>query len=70
MSEINGKAKMFLEYEIANNIWVGYIGWNRAQELLSHYFAWLVNRKYSKYLKYKQMKRLRAQEGKSCEKKN
>ena len=31
--------------------WFSYISWNWAQELAGKYIAWIVNRKYARYLR-------------------
>jgi len=47
-----------LDYEIANSPIAGYVSIGWMQEILSDYYAWKVNRKYSKYEHFMKMKKV------------
>lgn len=47
-----------LYYEVSASWWSGWIGNDFLQGLVAKYFAWKVNRKYNRYLRSLELRRL------------
>lgn len=51
-----------LDYEIMASWWTQFISWEWAQNIVAKYFAWKVQRKYGRYVKFVEMRQRLKQE--------